>query len=171
VGVAVRQLRESAGLSLSELARRSGLGKATLSQLEAGVRNPTLDTLFAVTTALHVPLGTVLEAAGQLTTSGTAVDALLLDRYASGTRVGETYRLHVRAARQASSAHAPGTTETLVVLHGRLVAGPVAHPFELAAGQSVTFPADVPHVYEAVGEPVTCLLVMTYTATGDAPGR
>ncbi|MHB1430723.1 MAG: helix-turn-helix domain-containing protein [Streptosporangiaceae bacterium] len=39
VGSAVRRLREHAGLSLSEVARRSGVGKATLSRLEAGERN------------------------------------------------------------------------------------------------------------------------------------
>ena len=52
--------------------------------------------------------------------------------------------------------------ETLVVLHGRLRAGPVDGPVDLVAGQSLTFAADVPHLYEAVAAPVSCLLIMTY---------
>lgn len=165
MGSAIRLLREAAGWSLSELARRSGLGKATLSQLEAGVRNPTLDTLFAVTTALRVPLGALLEAAGQPTTTGTAVDALLVDRHSTPTRIAETYRLQVQPTRQYSESHAPGTTETLIVLHGRLLAGPLAQPVELGAGQSTTFSADVPHLYQATDQSADCLLIMTYVGS------
>ncbi|NJA56315.1 helix-turn-helix domain-containing protein, partial [Streptomyces sp. NEAU-H3] len=64
VGARIRELREARALSLSALARRSGLGKATLSGLEAGTRNPTLETLYAVTTALGVPLTAALAPPG-----------------------------------------------------------------------------------------------------------
>lgn len=60
VGRRLRELREERGLSLSALARRSGTGKATLSELEAGRRNPTLETLYALTTALGVSLSAAL---------------------------------------------------------------------------------------------------------------
>ena len=39
-GAAVRQLREAAGLSLTELARRAGITKGYLSLIEHGKRNP-----------------------------------------------------------------------------------------------------------------------------------
>ncbi len=55
VGRRVRELREHRGMSLSELARRAAVGKATLSGLEAGTRNPTLDTLQTIATALDLP--------------------------------------------------------------------------------------------------------------------
>lgn len=168
VGSAVRRLREHAGLSLSEVARRSGVGKATLSRLEAGERNPTLDTLFAITTALQVPLGTLLEASGQRRTSGTAVDALLLDRHSTANWVAETYRLAIRPVRQLSNAHLSGTTETLVVVDGRVRTGPVADPIELEAGQSASFRADTPHLYQGIGTTATCLLVMI---SATAPAR
>lgn len=41
VGAQIRRRREQRGMSGSELARRAGLSKATLSQLEAGRSNPT----------------------------------------------------------------------------------------------------------------------------------
>ena len=161
VGGAIRRLRETAGISLSELARRSGVGKATLSQLEAGERNPTLDTLYAITTALQVPLGAVLEASSQPRISGAAVDAVLLDRHHTATRVAETYRLAVRPVRQRSAAHLTGTSETLIVVDGRLRTGPASHPVELETGQSTTFQADTPHLYQGISGTATCLLVMT----------
>ena len=41
----VRRLRESHGLSLAALARRTGVAKATLFKIEARRTNPTLETL------------------------------------------------------------------------------------------------------------------------------
>ncbi|MFI6610133.1 helix-turn-helix domain-containing protein [Streptomyces sp. NPDC050507] len=63
VGELLRRLRRRSGLSLSELARRSGAGKATLSELERGRRDPSLETLYAPTTALDAPLSMVVGAA------------------------------------------------------------------------------------------------------------
>jgi len=41
----IRQLRERKGVSLRELARRSGVGVATLSRIESGKAIPRLNTL------------------------------------------------------------------------------------------------------------------------------
>ena len=45
VAANLRRLRGGQGRSLSELARASGIAKATLSALEAGRGNPTIETL------------------------------------------------------------------------------------------------------------------------------
>lgn len=42
-------------MSAAELARRAGLSKATLSGLEAGRANPTIETLDALARVLAVP--------------------------------------------------------------------------------------------------------------------
>jgi transcriptional regulator with XRE-family HTH domain len=44
----VRRFRLERGFSIGDLARRSGLSKQTLSKLEMGNGNPTVDTLAAV---------------------------------------------------------------------------------------------------------------------------
>jgi DNA-binding XRE family transcriptional regulator len=54
----LQKARRNAGLSLSQVAARSGLDKATLSRLEAGQHvNPTLDTLSRYALALGRGLG------------------------------------------------------------------------------------------------------------------
>jgi Zn-dependent peptidase ImmA (M78 family)/transcriptional regulator with XRE-family HTH domain len=58
----VRSLRERKGWSLSELARRAGIGVSTLSEIEAGQSAPRLDTLGALAHALGAPLDTFLHA-------------------------------------------------------------------------------------------------------------
>src|SRR3954464_12601486 len=51
----LRRERTRAGLSLSEVAKRAGVAKSTLSQLEAGSGNPSIETLWALAVALDVP--------------------------------------------------------------------------------------------------------------------
>ena len=44
----------------------------------------------------------------------------------------------------------------------QLITGPVDKPFELHPGDLAAFPADTPHVYQAVGGDVSTLLIMDY---------
>lgn len=55
-GIAIRDAREEAGLSQTELAARIGIAQSALSRIEAGRANLTLGTLQRVTDALGVPL-------------------------------------------------------------------------------------------------------------------
>ncbi len=56
IAASLRRERRRSGLSLTELARRAGIAKSTLSQLESGTGNPSLETLWAICVALDVPL-------------------------------------------------------------------------------------------------------------------
>ncbi|MFC7640091.1 helix-turn-helix domain-containing protein [Streptosporangium lutulentum] len=55
IAASVRRERDRAGLSLTELAKRAGIAKSTLSQLESGVGNPSVETLWGLGAALGVP--------------------------------------------------------------------------------------------------------------------
>jgi transcriptional regulator with XRE-family HTH domain len=61
VSLSLRRERARAGLSLTELARQAGIAKSTLSQLESGSGNPSLETLWALGTALGVPLSRLID--------------------------------------------------------------------------------------------------------------
>src|SRR5215469_16561897 len=90
VGHNLRRHRRAAGMSLAELATAAGIGKSTLHALELGDGNPTLSTLWALATALGIPLGellddqpapTVVVRAGEgARVDGTSVHARLLHR-------------------------------------------------------------------------------------------
>ena len=45
IAASLRRERRRTGLSLTEVARRAGIAKSTLSQLESGTGNPSLETL------------------------------------------------------------------------------------------------------------------------------
>lgn len=151
VGPRVRELRESRGLSLSELARRAAVGKATLSGLEGGTRNPTLDTLNAVAAALDLPL-TALLAVPPSTLRGAVVDTDLVRVFDDDAVTYELYRIRVAAGgAQISPAHHLGVTEHVTVHSGLLRAGPVDAPLSSGSGGYLEWAADVPHGYAADG--------------------
>lgn len=167
VGRRVRELRQARGVSLSELARRAGIGKATLSGVETGTRNPTLETLWAITAQLGVPMAAILDAPPQpQTVRGTAMEAALLEVFEDGAVTYELYRLRVPPGiTQTSPAHLPGATEHITVFSGTLAAGPIDAPLTAGPGDHISWRSDVPHGYHATGsEVVRATLLMRYPA-------
>ncbi|MEV7907821.1 helix-turn-helix domain-containing protein [Streptomyces anulatus] len=156
VGARIRRLREERGVSLSELARRAGVGKATLSGLENGTRNPTLETLWAVTAELGVPLAVALgpaPASPGTAIRGTAVTAVLLEVFEDENVTYELYRLTIPAgATQTSPAHHEGVTEHITVFSGTLEAGPAGSPLTAGPGEHIRWVSDMPHTYTAIGD-------------------
>lgn len=163
---------------MSELARRSGIAKSALSQLEAGLGNPTIQTVFSLSNALQVPVSTLLSearnpdvvlvrSAGLEVLSSNAVDLRMLRRLDLSAAVVEVYDQRVRPGETQYSDGHPGL-EHVVVTEGRLRVGPPDEPYELGAGDYVCFPANVPHIYETVGGPVMSVLLLQYPA--DAGG-
>ena len=65
VAKALKRERNRAGLSISEVARRADIAKSTLSQLESGLGNPSLETLWALGNALGVPFSQLVDAPSQ----------------------------------------------------------------------------------------------------------
>lgn len=172
VGARLRDLRQARNLSVSQLAHRAGVGKGTLSELETGRRNPTLETLYALTTALNVPLSAALPPAEPSRPSaepirGQAIEAVLVDRFVDATITTELYRIVIRASRhQTSDPHAPGVTEHWIVYAGTVLMGPDDDLARVGPGGSATFAADVPHGYHAQGDTdVAAALLVRY------PGR
>ncbi len=174
IGRRVAELRRERGLSLSELAARAGIGKATLSGVEAGTRNPTLETLYAITGQLGLPLAAVLAEpeprapeSGFADVHGKAVTAHLHAVFEEPTVTFEYYRVLIRPAnRQLSPAHSPGTTEHLSVFSGRGIAGPAHAPIALRPGVYASWEADQPHVFEADEEVVATLVIRSPRTIG-----
>jgi transcriptional regulator with XRE-family HTH domain len=175
----VRHLREALGLSQTELARRAGVSKAAVSQLEAGTSNPTVETVWALAQALGRPFSDLtaeLEAGaidvvrrddGEWVAGDCIASRLLSRLYAPG--VVEVYEVRLTpGAPRRSAPHPRGLREQLVLHEGRARVGPADDPVVLEAGDSVTFAADVAHLYEALDGPAGGLLLMHYPAAPTA---
>jgi len=173
VGERLKRLRVQRGMSLSELARRSGVGKGTVSELENGLRGARLETLFALSTALEAPLGDLLPTPGTpaVPVHGEAVTAVLMDRWPAGPLLLEAYRASVAPVTQHSAGHAAGVGETVTVIQGRVRVGCLGALVELSAGQSHSYAGDQPHHFEGLVGPAEVLLLMQYPAPATTTDR
>src|SRR5688572_21204818 len=61
VSEALKRVRKARDLSLDQLALRSGVSRAALSQIEGGRTNPTLSVLWKVAVGLGIPFPELLE--------------------------------------------------------------------------------------------------------------
>jgi len=170
----IRREREHAGLSLSELAKRAGIAKSTLSQLEAGSGNPSVETLWAIGVALDVPFSRLVEPPrpavrvvragdGPVTYSEQAsYSATVLAACPPNAR-RDIYRIAAQPGEpRTSEPHMPGTTEHVVVGTGRAAVGPVDAPVELGPGDYICYPGDEPHVFRALDADTTAVIVMEH---------
>jgi transcriptional regulator with XRE-family HTH domain len=176
VGDNLRRLRTEQGLSLDKLAQRSGVSRAMLGQIELGQSAPTINVLWKIVAALEVPFSALL-------TSGAAAPVTLVRAKTSKSLVSfdgtfrsralfpfdekrnvELYELRLAAGgREDAEAHAPGTTENLVVASGRVALEVAGETHQLEEGDAIFFAADRPHAYVNPGaKPATMYLVMTY---------
>jgi transcriptional regulator with XRE-family HTH domain len=158
VGARLRAARQERGLSLGALAEAAHVGKGSLSEIENGVRNPTLGTLYALAGALGVPLATLIADRPGVRVASPGIEARLLDvsRDAGpGPGEGQTvevYRLRLEPGHvHRSPAHGPGVTEHLLVTSGRARVGRLGEETEIGPGQAAQWASDAPHGYAALG--------------------
>src|SRR5690348_9601322 len=146
IAAALRRERERVGISIAELARRAGVAKSTLSQLEAGTGNPSIETLWSIGVALGVPFSQLVEPhvprvrvirAGEgprLRADQADFVAALLSAGSSHAR-RDIYVMELEPGKpREAHAHIPGSVEHMVVAAGRVKAGPAAELVELGPG-------------------------------------
>ncbi|EIC06839.1 MAG: DNA-binding protein [Microbacterium sp. 69-7] len=167
----LRRERERAGLTAAELARRAGVSKATVSQLESGTANPSVETLWAVATALGVPFSVFVDepddtptlirsgAADGIRAADATYEAVLLAAGAPHAR-SDLYLLRVEPDEPRSSLpHTVGTVEHVVLISGSALVGPADAPIELAPGDYLRYRGDAPHVFAALSAGTRAVLV------------
>ena len=153
ISLSLRRERTRAGLTLTELARRAGIAKSTLSQLESGTGNPSLETLWALGLALGVPLSRLVDPprhriqvirAGEgpvMHAEHADYDAAMLASCPPGARrdiyrvIGQPHSPHL------AQPHLPGTMEHLIIGSGRVSRARKARPSSSARAITSVTPA------------------------------
>ncbi|WP_344941339.1 helix-turn-helix domain-containing protein [Sphaerisporangium flaviroseum] len=174
IAASIRHERERAGLSLTELARRAGIAKSTLSQLESAAGNPSVETLWALGAALGVPFSRLVDpprpdvrviraGEGPVTYSEQANYAATLLASCPPNSRRDVYRLEVQPGEpRISQPHMPGTIEHVVLSTGSALVGPTAEPVELNPGDYVAYPGDASHIFEALQPDTTAVIIMEH---------
>mgnify|MGYP003707024221 CR=1 FL=1 len=181
IGRAIKGFRLQQGITVSDLATRTGLSKGMLSKIENGNISPSLSTLQTLATALSVPLTSFLRGYEEKryavhTKSGTGVET---DR--AGTRAGHQYNLlgHLKSVASGVVVEPylitlTETADTFPTFHHNgvemiyMLEGIVEYRhgdqlFRLEPGDTLFFEADAPHGPDILVElPAKFLSVISY---------
>ena len=162
VGVSLRAHRAARSLSLGDLSRACGLSRTILARIEAGAGNPSLETLWRISRALDIPLGSLLEQdttprvrvvrarEGRALQADSGLQMWLLHAEGREHR-SEMYEILLpKDADQQTDAHLPGTEEALICISGHARIGPLGEEADVRAGDVIWFAADRPHRYLAL---------------------
>jgi transcriptional regulator with XRE-family HTH domain len=177
IGSRVRALREAMDLSLRDLAERSGVSAPMLSQVERGETSPTLQVATRIAHGLELRLSQLL----RLDEDGAVTVVRRGERRKGpGGARGHSYEIltpplpgqraelsrHMLAAGAVTGGpgdppmHEPGSRESALVEQGTVALVCDGERHELAAGDCVTFDADLPHHFENPGSDEAVLLAV-----------
>lgn len=163
LGRNIRQLRQARGLTQQQMAKLSGLPRATWANLESGDGNPTLTVLHAVAMAFQVSLEEIVaepRASAKLYRRGTLptrlrgnvqVSSLLPDKV-PGMQI-ERLELPV-GGRMVGVPHTAGTREYLTCETGELELIASGESFMMQEGDVVVFRGDQRHSYVNRGKKI-----------------
>lgn len=176
IGPRVRALRESMGLSLRDLAQRSGVSAPMLSQVERSDTSPTLQVATKIAAGLDLRLSQLL----RLDEGGAVTVVREAERRAGGGSGGHAFeiltpalpgqRLELSRHELAAGAttggagdppmHEPGSREIALVDQGSVVLEIDGEHHALGPGDTVTFDADLPHRFTNPGDQPAILLAV-----------
>ena len=179
MGPRVKALREAMGLSLRDLAERSGVSAPMLSQVERGETSPTLAVATKIAGGLELRLSQLL----RLDEDGAVTVTRANNGRPAGGNDGAGHRYevltpalpgqraelsrHVLDSGGATGTpgdppiHEPGTRETALVESGSVVLHCDGAEYALQAGDCVTFDADLPHHFTNPGPGEARFLAVT----------
>ncbi|AMT69938.1 helix-turn-helix domain-containing protein [Mycobacteroides immunogenum] len=163
IGRRLRELRNERGLSLSELARRAGVGKGSISEIESGARNPTVETLYALCEPLDVPLTALVgEHPGTHSAARGGMRTVLLSARRLPQLTVEVFRLEFPSgAEHVSPSHGAGVREHFTVVDGKVLAGPVGEETLVEVGATATWLSDRRHRFAAIDGAAEAVVVIT----------
>ena len=189
LGSSIRMRRAGLGLSLEALAGRSGISRAMLSAAERGAKNPTIKVVCQIAEALGCTVSELLrEPEHDLPEMVKVVregeQAVLIDlqtgverRLLAPAFVRHgieilRYTIPPGGTTGTFPPHRRGVHEHVTVITGSVVCCLGEKSISLAAGDSVSFPADVAHSFHNPGdESVQYFLVIDSSRGDDAANR
>ena len=167
VGVQIKRWRTERGLTLANVAERSGLNIGYLSQIENDKASPSLQCLASIADALEVPAAWFL-----IDDLPAPVVVRAADRPVAETELGRIEHVDGRISREVSilevtgrpgghvGAHAHAGDEHHLVLRGRFRLTQGDHVVEAGPGDYVRWDGTIPHDGEVVGDEDAAMLII-----------
>ena len=172
VGENLKRIRLERNLSLGQLSSLSGVSKVMLSQIEKGVSNPSVNTVWKIADALQLPYTALLErsvAGGTVILAGDVpVQALDADQgelrcyyHHAQNRNFELFQMTILPdGTYTSQGHGTRTDEYAFVIAGTLNITLDDGDHLLHAGDAISFPSNKVHRYHNCGGDALHLMII-----------
>lgn len=154
----LQNVRNKKGMSLQQLADVTGVSKTMLANVEKGEINPTIMTLWKISTGLKMPLSwlvnkdqkdvtVVTSEENQCTLEVDKIKIYSIFNFDPTKRIEVFLKVFEENAFLESDGHSPGVEEYLMVFEGAMEVGVNGKKHILKTGDSIKFIADGPHKY------------------------
>ena len=181
VGEKIKKLREEKGMSLAELAEKSGFSSALLSQVENHMISPPLGTLIKLAGSMEVPIGYFFDDEDEAPfVIVRSTDRKHISRVAStkGVKFGYSYESLAQgkknrfmepfivtlepATKKDRNAYTHEGEEFIFVLEGEMEVTLEDHTDLLGPGDCIYFDSKLRHRVECVGDSETKILAVIH---------
>lgn len=172
IALNLKRLREERNLSLGQLAESAGVSKVMLSQLEKGTSNPTINTIWKITGALHQPYTSLLELpeGNVVHVKKAELHDLEEDKYhifsyyaKEANRQFELYQIEMDAGCiHKSIGHSTDSSEYIMVIDGTMELEVNGEKYRLEKDDGFCFDAAAPHIYRNLTSEKVKVFLMIY---------
>lgn len=170
IGNKLKKIRSERNMSLDDLSITTGVSKAMLSQIENGKSNPTVSTLWKISTSLKISFSFFVEEETD-SINIKVIDQKKIKPIIEGNGKMEVYPIFPfdimnkfevltielrKGCNHSSPAHSSGVEEFIIVNKGILTFEIGNQVIHLEEGNSIRFLADKPHTYKNLHEEKVC---------------
>ena len=164
VGARLKQVRTQRGITLTNLAKATGISKSTLSRLENGQRRPTLELLLALSQAYGVPLDDLVGAPEvgdpRIRLKPGRVKGRTVIRLTRQPDGMQAWKIVIPTSKVKPELRAHDGSEWIYVLSGHLRVVLGDRDWVLGPGEVAEFDTQVPHWFGSTGsEPAEILSI------------
>lgn len=165
LGANVAALRQKQGLTQAALAKKAGTTRASITLIESGSANPTLEQLLKVATALSVSIEELISRPKAECQHIRAKDIPVANRSEHGITLRQLLPDAIHATGldelvmepgsvMVGSPHLTGTKEYFTCLKGQISVRVLGQAYDLKPGDVLAFPGDSNHSYKNTGKTV-----------------
>jgi transcriptional regulator with XRE-family HTH domain len=181
IGMKVKKARLQQGLKITDVARISGISQGMISKIENAHVSTSLETLSRLCSVIGLPMSKLFndydrpDGGAQLTKNGEGLEVVrrgtekghsyqLLTYQRGGKKTFEPFLVTMDDLSEVFPTFSHPGDEFIHILSGKLTYRHGNHLYEMEAGDSLTFDAEVPHGPESLVEiPIKLLSIINYT--------
>lgn len=168
IGANLRQFRTNRGMSLEHLAKKIGISKLTLMNVERGEGNPTLSVIWKIANGLNIPVSALLSIESDVSIARkedglklmSSDKVFVAEPLFQSHGLYELYRGYLQPhADYPSEAHQFGVIEYVTVMSGQLTLEVGDETYHLDEYDSIKFKGDLDHKYS---NPTSTLAILHF---------